>query len=125
MSWVERLLDRLVALQDRLLDDEYIRAEAQEAEGRKSVIVILGPKGVVYPLEIRGGRISKGSSTEGVMHTIRMSVDTFLNLVSGVSDLDTEYSLGHIDVQGKDWHLHASKWRREFWRLKKLFSLLR
>ena len=127
MSYIKRLIDRLISLQDWVIKrDEYARYMMDtEAEGKKGLLVVLGKDGGRFPIEVLGKRIKWSSSERDYLHKVTMSEDTFLDIVSGLSTLDEKFTLGHIDIQGPNWMLHAKKWRDGFKRMGYLFRLIR
>lgn len=126
MSWVKELLEKLLRIQDKILANQpWLEQEAEEAEGRKSILVVEDPDGGRFPLEISGRRIKWAESEDGWMHRITLSGDSFIDILKGTADIDEEIRLRHIRVEGVDSTLHMKKMRDAFTRLRHLFSLLR
>ena len=94
------------------------------AEGRRSVLVVLGSDGGEYALEVIGNRVRWAEGPGEVTHTITLNEDCFLDVISGASELDEEFAAGHIRFEGKEWYLHSKKWRDGMKRLRYMFRLM-
>jgi len=124
-TYVERLLDKLIKLQDEVKEkDLRLKQYLIEGDGRAGLIEVLGPEGGVFGFICRGGRIERYEGSE-YLTKITMSEDTFLDIVSGVADLDEAYARGHIRFSGKDWLVHAQRFRDGFKTMRYLFRLLK
>ena len=124
-SYIYKLINRLLEMQDDVARREsWVVEEMLGAEGRRSVLIVLGTDGGEFPLEVMGNRVRWAEGPGDVMHTIKLTEDTFLDIVSGASEIDEEFAAGHIEFLGKDWYLHSVKFKQGFQRLRYLFRMM-
>ena len=119
----KRLVDRLLSMQEKALGDPWVRSEAEDAEGRKTIIRVLGD--AEYSLEVGGSRIKWADNPNNWIHRVTLSEDSFIDILNGSSDYEEEYMAGRIKWEGEKTYLHSKKVRDGLKRLRHLFSLLR
>lgn len=110
-------------MQEKALGDPWVRSEAEDAEGRKTIIRVLGD--AEYSLEVGGSRIKWADNPNNWIHRVTLSEDSFIDILNGSSDYEEEYMTGRIKWEGEKSYLHSKKVRDGLKRLSHLFSLLR
>lgn len=120
MSYVRKIVDKLLSLQDRFYPEveEYYRV----GEGRVALLRVVGVGGDSVLLKCEGGRIRYAGGSESPLHVLRCSVDTFLDIVSGDEDLREAMTRGHLVIEdastGTVDLVEMYKWARAFERLR-------
>lgn len=117
---VALLVDRFMAEVERVADDE----DWAESDGWVGRMVLWSPKGQqTYTYEIRDGKMNKSDSQGPFVATIRMSVDTFLDLIDaalrkrGEEVFEDKYAARHIAYDGERWIVDSERFRKVFRRL--------
>ncbi|MEM1750721.1 MAG: hypothetical protein QW088_07385 [Desulfurococcaceae archaeon] len=122
MGYVKKIIDKLLALQDRFYPEvsEYYRI----GEGRVSLLRVVGVDGDSVLLKVEGGRIKYARGDETPIHIFKTSVDTFLDIVSGDEDLRDAITKGHFIIENASTGtidlVEMQKWCSAFSRLKGL-----
>jgi len=123
-TYIERVIDTLIALQDKVIDtDPFYKRATIEGEGRVGILEILGNEGGAYKYICENNRIKRYEG-EGYLTKITMSEDTFIDLFSGEADLDDEYARRRVKFSGKDWTLHAENFKQGFKHMRHLWRLI-
>jgi len=120
-SFVKRLLDKLLALQEELRTHSDVRSRLIEGEGKAGLLEVYGPDGGVYGFKVERGRIRpyEGGNYDTI---ISLSEDTFLDLLSGDLDLDDAWARGLVEFYGKNWMVDAQKFKEGFRQLRHLIA---
>lgn len=122
MGYVKKIIDKLLALQDRFYPEvyEYYRM----GEGKVSLLRVVGVDGESVLLKVEGGRIKYARGDETPIHIFKTSVDTFLDLVSGEEDLRDAITKGHFVIEsattGTIDLVEMQRWASAFSRLRGL-----
>jgi len=88
MSYFKRILDRLMQVQKKFYGELKPAIESEDAEGRTSILEIVGPDGGSYKLQVRGGFITWADANAEPKHIFRISEDAFLSVLSRERELD-------------------------------------
>ncbi|MEM3994906.1 MAG: hypothetical protein QXW40_05910 [Thermofilum sp.] len=124
MGYVKMIIDKLLALQDKLYPEavEYYKA----GEGKVSLLRVVGVDGESVMLKVEGGRIKYARGDETPVHIFKTSVDTFLDLISGEEDLRDAITKGHFVIENASTGtidlVEMQKWASAFSKLKKLIT---
>jgi len=124
-SWVKRLLDRLIKLQDRYYPViEEIRQEEGDIEGRCSILTVRGPKGGSYKLMVKNGRIAWADDSVKPIHHLVTSEDTLLDLLTGECSFREAVDKSWIAIRSTETGtldvVEMEKWSRAFSRFEHL-----
>lgn len=112
---VEFLMEKVADVAD---DDDW-----QESDGWVGKWTIVGPAGVTKVYEIRGGKFYETSERERYTGEVKMSEDTFLDLVDGALHGRGEqvfvekYRRWHIEYFGEQWLVDSERFRKVLKRL--------
>ena len=112
---VEFLMEKVAGVAD---DDDW-----QESDGWVGKWTIVGPTNVTLVYEIRGGKFFETSEQERYTGEVRMSEDTFLDLVDGALHGRGEevflekYRRWHIEYFGEQWLVDSERFRKVLKRL--------
>ena len=112
---VEFLMEKVADVAD---DDDW-----QESDGWVGKWTIVGPAGVSKVYGIRGGKFFETSEQERYTGEVRMSEDTFLDLVDGAIHGRGEevflekYRRWHIEYFGEQWLVDSERFRKVLKRL--------
>jgi len=122
MEYVRNLINRLLRLQDLIIEREAeLKKELEEEEGSVGCLVIWreedGKKEEVY-LRLTGMR-AEITDPQPFRHKIEMNVDTFLDILGGEMTLGEAWARGLIDVEGEQATIHAMRWSKWFERLRR------
>jgi hypothetical protein len=121
-SYVRRIIDKLLAIQDRFYPEtkEYYRM----GSGKVALVRIVGIDGDSVLLKCDGYRITYASEDDQPVHIFRMTVDTFLNILSGEEDLREAIAKGHFVIENASTGtvdiVELEKWAKAFERLRGL-----
>ncbi|MEM1522281.1 MAG: hypothetical protein QXU69_04605 [Thermofilaceae archaeon] len=122
MGYVKKIIDKLLALQDRFYPEvyEYYRM----GEGRVSLLRVVGIDGESVLLKVEGGRVKYARGDEAPVHIFKTSIDTFLDIISGDEDLRDAITLGHFVIEnastGEIDLVEMERWASAFSRLKRI-----
>jgi len=123
MGYIKDLTDKIISVQSMIFG--YVdKDDLVEGEGNIAELEVLGVNGERLRLKFDGSRIRYAENSEMPLHIIRMSEDTYLDLIDGDTDLGTELDLGHITFEGENWLYHATKWRQGFERIRGILRRL-
>jgi len=120
MSFVKRLLDKLLSLQDEI-GDEKLKFYMREGEGKAGLLEIYGPDGGAYSFKVVRGKIVPASD-ENYNTLISMSEDTFLDILAGDMTLDEAWAKGLVRFEGKNWLYDAQRFKEGFRSLQYLIA---
>ncbi|MEM4429663.1 MAG: hypothetical protein QXM08_00685 [Thermofilaceae archaeon] len=124
MGYVKKIIDKLLALQDRFYPDvsEYYKI----GEGKVSLLRVVGVDGESVLLKVEGGRIKYARGDETPIHIFKCSTDTFLDLVSGEEDLRSAMTKGHFVIESASTGtidlVEMQRWASAFDRLRRLVT---
>ena len=117
MSEVEKLINGLLRLQDKLVrenDDPWIKERIDENVGNVAMLAIYDDEGITKVTLKLDSDMKIRKTNEEPKHVITMHVDTFLDLLSGNLDFRDAYLKGWLDFQGEDYHYHCLMWAKSF-----------
>lgn len=119
MSELKELIDGFFRIQRFILrENPWIQKEAEPEIGNVAQIEIYDEKSAhTERLKLEKDMVIVRTN-EPYVHKIRMHIDTFLLLLSGNLSFADAYTMGLIEFEGKDYHLHAMKWAQAFERLR-------
>jgi len=123
MTWVEKLVDKILELQD-IIKDPRLNHYKKEGEGNVGVIEIIGKDGGVFKFKVQGGRIIRYDG-EDYLTKITMSEDTLLDILTETEDLGEAYAKGHVVFSGRNWVYHSRKFINAFKNMRDLLSYVR
>lgn len=117
---VSKLVNRFMAEVERVADDE----DWRESDGWVGRMILWSPEGQqTYIYEIRDGKMHESQSQGPFVATIRMSVDTFLDMIDaalarrGEEVFEAKYAARHISYDGERWIVDSERFRKVFRRL--------
>ncbi|MEM1710354.1 MAG: hypothetical protein QW820_05645 [Sulfolobales archaeon] len=124
MGYVKKIIDKLLALQDRFYPEVY--EYYKMGEGRVSLLRVVGIDGESVLLKVEGGRIKYARGDETPIHIFKTSVDTFLDIVSGDEDLRDAMTKGHFIIENASTGtidlVEMERWAKAFSRLRGLVT---
>lgn len=125
-SDIERLLDRLIRMQDMFFTGpkpDLRREEVAEGEGIVATLYISGQDGGNFKLKCEDGRAKWATDNDKSIHLITMNENTFLDLLDSSISMDQAFDLGLVTFHNApgapqdDWLYHMTKWKDVFGRL--------
>lgn len=125
MGNVKKIIDLLLQMQERIQHPE-IHDYTKQGEGRVGLLRVIGTGGDSVLLKVEKGRIVYARGDEPPLHIIKMSVDTFISILSGEEDLREAITRGHVVLEDATTEsidlVEMEKWSRAFERLKKIIE---
>jgi len=127
---VKKVVEKLLALQDHLWSvvpedvKKTMMESAKKYSDRSAQLEIYDKNGTeIIRLELTPEmKVRMGTSTP--VCVIRMSVDTFIDLLTGETDLRSAYFRGELDFHGENWLYYATAWMHYFDRLRTIASYI-
>ena len=128
---LKQIIDYLIEAQDileKLIDERdklYYQKELEMGRGNVALLSIYSGDGITnfkLACDSNTGRIRYASDHEPILHTIEMSEDTFIDLLTGEIDFQKAFFRGNIIFRGENWFYHATKWGIAIRRLRYLLD---
>jgi len=122
MSDVEDIINGLLRIQEWVMDskamDEWILEKAKENVGNVAMLRVYDEEGVSEVTLKLTEDLKIVKTNEKPKHVITMPIDVFLLLLSGDMDFGDAYTMGLLNFQGENFHIHALLWAESFKRLR-------
>jgi hypothetical protein len=111
MGWVREFMSVLISLQDKFAEaDTRFKDEVRKGSGNVCILQVKGDKGEMLKLKAQDGRFMFADDSDVFVHSIAMSEDTFIDIITGEVTLRDAYARGYVVFRGDDWLVHANKW---------------
>jgi len=124
MGYVRSIIDKLLTLQEMFYPEveEYYR----EGEGRVALLKVVGDDNESVLLKCEKGKIRYAREDEKPVHIFRVSIDTFLDLVSGEKDIRECMAKGSFIIESSSTGtvdlVEMEKWAKAFYRLRNIIN---